>query len=48
MTKVEKYPKVFQEFLAQFKDENDCWDYIFNLRWPEGLSVQNVIAKNFG
>jgi hypothetical protein len=29
MTKVEKYPKNLQEFLAQFKGEEDCWDYIF-------------------
>jgi len=29
MAKEERYPKDFQEFLAQFKNEDDCWDYIF-------------------
>jgi len=36
VTKVEQYPKDFQEFLEQFKGEEDCWNYVFNLRWPEG------------
>lgn len=33
----EQYPKDFQEFLAQFKSEDDCWNYIFALRWPNGF-----------
>ena len=33
----ERYPKDFQEFLAQFKNEDDCWDYIYDLRWPNGF-----------
>jgi hypothetical protein len=37
MIKIEKYPKDFQEFLAQFKSEDDCWDYIFEMRWPDGF-----------
>ena len=24
----ERYPKDFQEFLSQFKSDDDCWDYI--------------------
>lgn len=36
MTKVEQYPKDFQEFLEQFNNEDDCWNYIFTMRWPEG------------
>ena len=34
----EQYPKDFQEFLAQFKCEADCWDYIFAIRWPNGFT----------
>jgi hypothetical protein len=36
MTKVEQYTKDFQEFLEQFQEEDDCRNYIFNLRWSEG------------
>ena len=32
----EKYPKDFQEFLAQFSSEADCWYYLIEIRWPEG------------
>ncbi|MCD4664099.1 MAG: IS1595 family transposase [Bacteroidales bacterium] len=32
----EKYPKNFQEFLAQFPDENACWHYLIDTRWPQG------------
>lgn len=52
MTKIEKYPKDFQEFLSQFKSEDDCWDYIFEMRWPDGFicpkcaSQQYWITKN--
>jgi len=37
MIKKEQYPKNFQEFLIQFRTEKDCWDYIFDLRWPDGF-----------
>ncbi len=33
----EHYPKDFQEFLAQFKSEVDCWNYISEIRWPNGF-----------
>lgn len=33
----EKYPKDFQEFLYQFKNDNDCWSYLFQMRWPAGF-----------
>ena len=32
----EKYPKDFQEFLAQFKDEDACRQYLFDMRWSSG------------
>ena len=47
MTKVEQYPKDFQEFLEQFKGEDDCWNYIFNLRWPEGYSCSKCNSNQY-
>jgi transposase-like protein len=35
--KEEKYPKDFQEFLLQFKDEESCRQYLFEMRWPDGF-----------
>ncbi len=32
----EQYPRDFQEFLVQFKNDEDCWNYIFEMRWPNG------------
>lgn len=37
MAKKELYPKNFQEFLFQFRTEDDCWSYLFDLRWPDGF-----------
>lgn len=47
MTKVENYPKDFQEFLTQFKSEDDCWDYIFELRWPDGYTCPKCSSKKY-
>jgi len=33
----EKYPKDFQEFLEQFKDEASCRNYLFEKRWQHGF-----------
>jgi transposase-like protein len=33
----EQYPKDFQEFLTLFKTEGDCWQYLFDMRWPDGF-----------
>jgi len=40
MSNDEHYPKDFQEFLIQFKSEEDCWNYIFEMRWPNGYVCQ--------
>jgi transposase-like protein len=37
MPKIEDYPKNYQEFLSRFRFEEDCWDYIFKTRWPDGF-----------
>lgn len=31
------YPRTFPEFEALFPTEAHCWDYVFQLRWPEGF-----------
>ena len=33
----ESYPKNFIEFLDQFKDEESCRKYLFELKWKEGF-----------
>ena len=33
----EDCPKDFQEFLDRFKSEDDCWKYLFSIRWPDGF-----------
>ena len=37
MNTEKKYPKHFQEFLEQFKDEESCRKYLFDLRWSNGF-----------
>jgi transposase-like protein len=36
MKTAENYPKDFQEFLAQFATEQDCWNYLIEMRWSDG------------
>lgn len=43
----EHYPKDFQEFLLQFRTEDDCWDYLFEIRWPNGFSCPNCKSNKF-
>ncbi len=33
----ENYPKHFQEFLTMFQTDDDCWDYLFTMRWANGF-----------
>ena len=47
MDNIEHYPKDFQEFLNQFKDEEDCWNYIFELRWPNGYSCSRCNSNKY-
>ncbi|MDP3912750.1 MAG: IS1595 family transposase [Bacteroidota bacterium] len=39
-------PKDFQEFLAQFRSEEDCWNYIFEIRWPNGFVCPKCRGSN--
>ena len=43
----EKYPKHFQEFLAQFPDEQSCWRYLIEIRWPEGYQCFNCKSSKY-
>lgn len=47
MAIVEHYPKDFQEFLNQFKGEEDCWNYIFELRWPNGFTCPRCNGNKY-
>ena len=47
MAIVERYPKDFQEFLNQFKGEDDCWNYIFELRWPNGYACPRCNSNKY-
>ena len=47
MEKEERYPKDFQEFLAEFKSEDDCWNYIFRLRWPDGYTCEKCKSNKY-
>jgi len=43
----ERYPKDFQEFLSQFKSDDDCWDYIFWIKWPNGFVCSNCNSSKY-
>ena len=33
----EDYPEDFEQFITRFATEQDCYDYILSLRWPQGF-----------
>jgi len=43
----EKYPKDFQEFLAQFSDEKACWHYLIDVRWKDGYVCPQCQSKKY-
>ena len=43
----EYYPKDFQEFLAQFPDENACCRYLIDVRWPEGYVCSKCQSRKY-
>jgi hypothetical protein len=47
MNDVEQYPKDFQEFLVQFKSDDDCWNYLFDMRWPNGYSCPKCQQEKY-
>lgn len=44
---MEDYPKNFQEFLFRFKSDDDCWDYLFSIRWPNGFVCPKCGCQKF-
>ena len=42
-----KYPRHFQEFLAQFPDERSCWQYLIDIRWREGYVCRHCGSKRY-
>ncbi|NUO10404.1 MAG: transposase, partial [Candidatus Brocadia sp.] len=34
---MEDYPKTLTEFETRFSTEQDCRDYLFQVRWPNGF-----------
>jgi len=47
MNTEEKYPKDFQEFLAQFPDERSCWQYLIDIRWSEGYICPHCKSEKY-
>lgn len=47
MVTQERYPKNFQEFLYQFKTEDDCWNYLFQMRWPDGFNCPKCKGNKY-
>jgi transposase-like protein len=47
MANEERYPKDFQEFLEQFKTEDDCWNYVFHMRWPTGFTCPRCKSNKY-
>ena len=43
----EDYPKDFQEFIDRFKTEDDCWEYLFNIRWLEGYTCPKCKSTKY-
>jgi transposase-like protein/Zn ribbon nucleic-acid-binding protein len=44
---VEDYPKNFQEFISRFKTDEDCWEYLFSLRWENGFYCPKCNNQKF-
>lgn len=44
---VEDYPKNFQEFLGRFQTDDDCWEYLFALRWPNGFYCPKCYSTKY-
>lgn len=47
MVRQEIYPKDFQEFLEFFNTEDDCWNYLFNIRWPDGYICSKCQSEKY-
>lgn len=44
---MEDYPKDFQEFLSRFRTDDDCWDYLFAMRWANGFQCPQCNSPKY-
>lgn len=41
------FPKTLREFRERFAEEADCYDYLVQSRWPEGISCPRCQGRQF-
>jgi len=41
---MEDYPRTLMEFESRFHTEQACWDYLVQVRWPEGFVCPNCAS----
>jgi transposase-like protein len=44
---MKEYPMTFDEFVKQFSTEEQCRDYLFRLRWPNGFACPNCKGSDY-
>jgi transposase-like protein len=44
---MKEYPMTFDEFVRQFSTEEQCRDYLYNLRWPDGFVCPRCGSKEY-
>jgi transposase-like protein len=42
---MEVYPRTLMEFESQFRSEDACWDYLVQMRWPDGFVCPNCRGR---
>ena len=42
---MKEYPMTFDEFVKNFHTEEQCRDYLYQLRWPNGFVCPNCISR---
>jgi transposase-like protein len=45
---MEDYPRSLGEFEDQFGTEDQCWQYLFRLRWPDGFVCPRCRERRWG
>ena len=43
----EDYPEDFEQFIVRFATEQDCYDYISKIRWPNGFTCPRCCSSNY-
>jgi hypothetical protein len=42
-----EYPMTFDEFVKQFNTEEQCRDYLYHLRWPDGFTCPHCKGAEY-